>query len=204
MHDGYIFTLAICGTATASNPAPRLLNTMLAALPPVKRAALLGELVPLDQSGNLHDPLLDQIIADMHDAEVLLLISPLYRMPHPTASWSVRLPDRLQTLLKYAASQAKTNQWQGKVAAIVVVDSAGELTDSMIESQIDRIVYKQMLLAPLQRFCIEAGIEVVGATIVSEASIEPTEHGQKIVRSLAQRTYASARQRWPQALPDPV
>jgi hypothetical protein len=206
MHDGYIFTLAICGTAAASSLAPALLNTMLAAIPPVKRAALLGEVVPLDQSGRLHDTLSDQVIADIRDAEVLFLVSPLYHIAQQTETPAVTLPERFRALLARAASRSTDEQWHGKSAALVIVDTAGKRADdgddtNVTDSRVDQIVYKHMLLAPLQRFCVEAGIEVVGATIVSETGTEPDEKTLEMVRDLAQRAYASARQRLPHALP---
>ncbi len=75
MHDGYIFTIGICGGA--SGLAPACLDVMLAALPPVKRAALLGEVLLSTGIPSLDDPLIEPIRADIADAELLLLVTPL-------------------------------------------------------------------------------------------------------------------------------
>lgn len=77
MHDGYIFTLGICGGASASGPAPACLDLMLGALPPVKRAAYLGEVLLSEGAPSFADPLLAPLLADIADAEVLLLSVPL-------------------------------------------------------------------------------------------------------------------------------
>ena len=77
MHDGYIFTLGVCGSASASGPAPACLDAMLAALPPVKRAAYLGEVLTSDGAPSLADPLTAPLLADLADAELLLLVTPL-------------------------------------------------------------------------------------------------------------------------------
>ncbi len=77
MHDGYLFTLGICGSANDSGPARECLNAMLAALPPVKRAAYLGEVLISDTAPSLDDPLTTPLLADIADAEVLLVVTPL-------------------------------------------------------------------------------------------------------------------------------
>lgn len=88
MHDGYLFTLGICGGA--GGPAAACLDLMLAALPPVKRAAYLGEVLVAEGAPSFADPLLPLILADIADAEVLLIVTPL-----PGG----RLPPRLAALL---------------------------------------------------------------------------------------------------------
>lgn len=88
MHDGYLFTLGICGSA--GGPAAAALDLMLSALPPVKRAAYLGEVLVAEGAPSLDDPLLPLILADIADAEVLLIVTPL-----PGG----RLPPRLAALL---------------------------------------------------------------------------------------------------------
>ncbi|MCU0492003.1 MAG: hypothetical protein MUD01_10465 [Chloroflexaceae bacterium] len=114
MHDGYLFTLGLCGTASASSPAPALLNAMLAALPPVKRAALLGEVLPFDSQGQLLDAMLPAILGDIRDAELLLVVTPL--LP------GGRLPARLEALL-HRASQLLV-ALPPKYAVLVAVDDA--------------------------------------------------------------------------------
>lgn len=69
MHDGYVYTFGIC--TTTSGPAATLLNTLLAALPPVKRAAFLSDFTA--DSAQLY-------AAEWHDAELVLLVVPLDRI----------------------------------------------------------------------------------------------------------------------------
>ncbi|WP_298816597.1 hypothetical protein [Chloroflexus sp.] len=103
MHDGYLFTLGICGSADEDDPAPELLSALLGALPPVKRAAFLGVL-PFEQP----DPLLTDIIADMTDAELIVIVAP---------ATTPQLPTRLNTLL-CAATAARINGRYAFIAAI--------------------------------------------------------------------------------------
>jgi hypothetical protein len=90
MHDGYLYTLGICGTAAGNNPAPALLSAMLRAIPPVKRAALLGEVVLLDDPHTFADLLLDSVLGEFADAELVLIVTP---------TPGGRLPARLHQLL---------------------------------------------------------------------------------------------------------
>ncbi|PMP80736.1 MAG: hypothetical protein C0184_09045, partial [Chloroflexus aggregans] len=71
MHDGYLFTLGICGSAAEDDPAPEVLSALLGAIPPVKRAAFLGVL-PSEQP----DLLVAEIVADMRDAELIVMVTP--------------------------------------------------------------------------------------------------------------------------------
>lgn len=75
MHDGYLFTLGICGSSGGA--AVAVLDAMLAALPPVKRAAYLGEIIVSEELPGFADPLAAPIGADIADAELLLLVTPL-------------------------------------------------------------------------------------------------------------------------------
>ncbi len=206
MHDGYIYTLAICGSAAASTPAPAVVNAMLAALPPVKRAALLGEVVMLNTPADktLHDPLIDQVVPDMTDAEILLLVTPLLVRVRAEGETQVRLPARLEDLLRRAAPLVQAGQLRGKLAALVGVDTSPAAHEHNADSSLDRIVYRQTMLAPLQRFCVDAGIEIVGAAIVPAADAAPAElepTTAETVSALAQRAYQRARQQLPHALP---
>jgi hypothetical protein len=219
MHDGYVYTLAICGSATASSPAPAVLNAMLDAIPPVKRAALLGEVVPLTRNGKLDESLIDSVIADMHDAEILFFITPIYH----TNRHDVRLmlPERLQTLLQRATPLAASGALQDRLAVLVVVDSAPAVpppdtahrgddlppVDKVTDSVIARIVYRQSLFATLQRFCVQAGMHIVGATIIQRQTDAAEQSGlsaedMQLVSSLAQHAYLQARKVLPDALPD--
>ncbi|MEF3273509.1 MAG: NAD(P)H-dependent oxidoreductase [Chloroflexus sp.] len=103
MHDGYLFTLGICGSADEDDPAPDLLSALLGALPPVKRAAFLGKLGP-DQS----DQLLAEVVADMADAELIVIVAP---------ATTPQLPARLTTLLHNAA----TVNLGGRYAVVITV-----------------------------------------------------------------------------------
>lgn len=189
MHDGYLYTLGICGTVAASTPAPALLNTMLAALPPVKRAALLGEVLPLDTNGDLHDPLVDAIVADMHDAEVVLLVSPLYYR-----DGQVALPARLTALLDRAMPLVAAGQLRDKVAALVGV----------IPAPPENVGCREVL-APLHHFCARAGITVAGVAVIDEQTDSiPRPETLQTVRELARCAYAQARRRCPAVLPHTV
>lgn len=108
MHDGYLFTLGICGTASGNSPAPELLGAMLRAIPPVKRAALLGEVLLLDDPAHFADPMINMVLADVADAELLLIVSP---------TPGGRLPLRLANLLEQAAPMAL----RGTHALIVLI-----------------------------------------------------------------------------------
>lgn len=194
MHDGYLFTLGICGTAAATTSAPDLLNAMLGALPPVKRAALLGEVLHLDSNNNLYDPLLDAIVSDLRDAEVVLLISPLYYRAGYGRSVTA-LPARLTALFERCASLATTGQLHGTIVVLVGVISS--LQSPLLEREQHR-----ELLDPLHRFCVGAGMTIAGQTVVYDhADALPLPETLHTVRALAQHAYAQARQRCPDALP---
>ena len=90
MHDGYLFTLGIGGTAAGNHPAPALLSHALGSIPPVKRAALLGEVVLHAGLPTGADPLIDQVLIDIRDAELLFIVTPVVEG---------HLPLRLQQLL---------------------------------------------------------------------------------------------------------
>ncbi|NTU84737.1 MAG: hypothetical protein HGA45_36135, partial [Chloroflexales bacterium] len=68
MHDGYIFTLGICGSASMSGPAQGCLDLMLATLSPVKRAAYLGEIRVSEGAPSLDDPLRGPVAGAIADA----------------------------------------------------------------------------------------------------------------------------------------
>lgn len=89
MHDGYIFTLGIAGAA--GGPVAHCLDVMLAALPPVKRAAYLGDVLTSEGLPSLNDPLIMPILGDVADAEVLLIVTPFL---------AGRLPPRLAALTR--------------------------------------------------------------------------------------------------------
>jgi len=176
MHDGYIFTLGICGSTRAGHPALILLEAMLCALPPVKRAAHLGEVLLLEQDQQIHDPLRDPVLADMRDAEVLLIVTPLH---------TANLPFRLAGLLDYAGDLA-AGGLRGKIAVLVGIDPGTPP--------------KPASLALLQRFCDDAGITVAGKLMLTEdQAVEPTTPDR--VADLARQAYALARQDLPDALP---
>lgn len=96
MHDGYIFTLGIAGAA--GGPAADCLDAMLAALPPVKRAAYLGDVLTSTSLPSLDDPLIAPILNDIADAEVLLIVTPFI---------GGRLPPRIAALTRTTPSAAR-------------------------------------------------------------------------------------------------
>ncbi|MBX0328886.1 hypothetical protein K2Z83_14495 [Oscillochloris sp. ZM17-4] len=172
MHDGYIFTIGICGSASDSGLAPACLDTMLAALPPVKRAALLGEVLLFTGAPDLDDPMRDPIRADIADAELLLIVTPLL---------GGGLPARLRGLARaVAASPPPARQRFVALAAVGPRDDAA--------------------LAPLRRLCAAAGAEIVGELWVDDgAQLGDADRGR--LEELARAAYARARTVAPEALP---
>jgi hypothetical protein len=114
MHDGYLFTLGVCGSASDSGPAPACLDGMLAALPPVKRAAYLGEILLSQGPASLDDPLTAPLLADIADAELLLIVTPL-----PGGA----LPARLRALARAIAAAPPSG---ARLAAIVAIGDGGD------------------------------------------------------------------------------
>lgn len=171
MHDGYIFTLGVCGSASTSGPAPACLDLMLAAIPPVKRAAYLGEVLLSEGAPSLADPLLDPIRADIADAEVLLLSTPL-----PGGA----LPARLAALAR--ALEAAPPPGRRRFAALVA------FTDGPTAP-----------LWPLRHALETAGCELL-AELYAPAAAEIAEIAEEAAE-LARTTYARARVMRPEALP---
>ncbi len=172
MHDGYIFSLGICGSAAASGPAPHCLNTMLAALPPVKRAAYLGEvLVSVAQPSITYDPLLGPVCAELVDAEVLLLATPL---PGDL------LPPRLHALAQALEAAPPPT---GRRFAILVVFADGPLEG----------------LWPLRHALETAGIEILGELYAPNSDLSANISDEAV--ELACYAYARARATRPEALP---
>jgi hypothetical protein len=178
MHDGYIFTLGVCGSASDSSPAPACLNAMLAALPPVKRAAYLGEVLLNEGAPSLADPLTGLLLGDVADAEVLLIVTPL-----PGGA----LPSRVHNLAQAIAASAPAGGSQDEAqpprfAALVAIgDGQGEAFHAL-----------------------RVALARVGATIVGEIHAPAdAEQAQLVERAveLARAAYALARERRPAALP---
>jgi hypothetical protein len=141
MHDGYLFTLGVCGSASDSGPAPACLDGMLAALPPVKRAAYLGEILLSEGAPSLDDPLTAPLLADIADAELLLIVTPL-----PGGA----LPARLLGLARALEAAPPAGE---RLAAIVTV---GEGADTA--------------LRPLRLALARAGATIVGELRGHEAA----------------------------------
>lgn len=116
MHDGYLFTLGICGSASDSGPAPAILDAMLAALPPVKRAAYLGEVLISEGQPSFDDPLTAAIAADIADAELLLVVVPLL---------GGALPGRIHTLAQLKPAPPVQG---GRFAVLVSLGASGPET----------------------------------------------------------------------------
>lgn len=157
MHDGYLFTLGISGTPLGNRPAARLLLQMMAALPPVKRVAALGD------GGSLHEP----VLADLRDAELLLLATP------------APLPPRVHALLEFLAPAVEAGLLQGKVAALAAVGQEHEVP---------------LALQALRDFCAAAGVTVAAAQgyplLLGEGQLVDAER-------LARLAYGLAEQRLP-------
>lgn len=164
MHDGYLFTLGICGTASGSSPAPALIGAMLRAIPPVKRAALLGEVLLLDDPTIFADPLRETVLADIRDAELLLIVSPLR---------SGRLPGRLTQLLKVAAEMPLG----GKHALVVLLGTAE-----------DRLRTAEHVIS---RLIEPSGMHIIETLTASDELISPTE--QAAIEAATLRAYQVAR-----------
>ncbi len=177
MHDGYIFTLGICGVAADSHPAPALLDALMAALPPVKRAAFLGDVLPINDAGAVYDPLLEPIINDIADAETVLIVAPL-RTDGP--------PARLIHILEQAARSDAVIQPRPRFAVLVGIASNSDAAPE--------------LLAPARDCCDQLGIAVASAQIISIAeAVDPTM--QQALLDQVRHVYLQARARYPDALP---
>jgi NAD(P)H-dependent FMN reductase len=172
MHDGYIFTIGICGSASDSGLAPACLDAMLAALPPVKRAALLGEVLLFDGPPDLDDPLTDPIRADIADAELLLIVTPV---------GEGGLPARLRALARaVVAAPPPTRQ---RFAVVVAVGLRDE--DALL---------------PLRRLCAAAGAKAISELWVKDDDMLSAGR-RKQLEYLARAAYEMARGLQPEALP---
>lgn len=171
MHDGYLFILGICGSTSDSGPAPRCLDVMLAALPPVKRAAYLGEVLISEGAPSLADPLLQPVLEDIADAEVLLVATPL-----PGGA----LPARLAALAHSLA--AAPPPARRRFAALVA------FTDGSTAA-----------LWPLRHALEAAGCEIL-VELYAPAAAEPAAIADEAAE-LAREAYARARALRPEALP---
>lgn len=178
MHDGYLFTLGICGSTAADHPALFVLNTMLTALPPVKRAAYLGPVVPLDQHGQLYDALIEPIVSDMRDAELLLIVTPVS---------AAALPARLAALLDHVVPLASDGMLRDKVAALVAITP-------------DTAPAEMTALQRLQDFCVVARMQIAGQRYFTTSAVTQPP-AVAVVMALARQAYTAARQRVPDALP---
>ncbi len=196
MHDGYIFTLGICGTAAASSPAPALLGAMLVALPPVKRAAYLGDVLRLNGSRDLphptHDKLLDEVLADLHDAELLLIVSPIFFHP---VTHAVSVPARMQHLLERARTlpaAALRDKW-------AVLVSLANPHHAHLVQQLDPAQH------PLHTFCAAVGITVVASHHVATDTTDrdTAQVLQALLADKARTAYSLIRTHYPDALPPP-
>jgi NAD(P)H-dependent FMN reductase len=172
MHDGYIFTIGICGSASDSGLAPACLDALLAALPPVKRAALLGEVMVFAGEPDLGDPMVDPIRADIADAELLLIATPVS---------SGGLPARLRALARAVA--ASPPPARPRFAALVAV---GRRDDSA--------------LAPMRALCAAAGAAIVGELWLGADDALGDDARQQL-GELAREAYGQARGLRPEALP---
>ncbi len=127
MHDGYLFTLGICGSASESGPAPACLNAMLAALPPVKRAAYLGEILLSEGAPSLADPLTMPLLGEISDAELLLIVTPLA---------GGALPARVQTLARAMAADPPPGR---RFAVIVTIGDGADEALHLLREALARV-----------------------------------------------------------------
>lgn len=176
MHDGYLFTLGVCCSTSANNPALMLLDTLLGALPPVKRAAFLSDVGAPDHQAGFDDQVLPAIVADLCDAELLIVVTPVS---------SDALPDRLTAVLHQAAPLAHSGALREKMVLLVGIADSNE---------------KNMPFAQLQHFCITAGMTLTTAVVVrKDVALQPGTLKQ--LRLAAQQAYAQCRMHIPEALP---
>ncbi|WP_129671886.1 hypothetical protein [Candidatus Chloroploca sp. Khr17] len=170
MHDGYIFTLGICGSTMASGPAPASLDLMLAALAPVKRAAYFGEVLISTDLPSLDDPLTTPVVNDIADADVLLITTPL-----PGG----KLPARLHSLVRLIEHAAPV---QRRRFAVIIA-----FTDGTTEG-----------LWPLRHALDAAAIEVL-SELYAPAEADLDELAPELI-SLAHMVYGRAHALHPEAL----
>ncbi len=171
MHDGYIYTLGICGSASGSGLAPACLDLMLAALPPVKRAAYLGEVLVDDGTASPIDPLIEPVRADIDAAELLIIVTPLH---------GGRLPTRLTTLIR--AIEQEPPSVARRFALLVV------FADTSLVG-----------LWPLRHAFEHAAIELLNEIYVpTDGDLHPI--ADELI-TLARQAYGRARAMHPEALP---
>lgn len=171
MHDGYIYTLGICGSASGSGPAPACLDLMLAAVPPVKRAAYLGEVLLSSGAASLVDPLIEPVRADIDAAELLIIVTPLP---------GNKLPARLTALVN--AIEHEPPSVARRFALLVVFADA-----SLVG------------LWPLRHALESAAIELLNELYIPTES-DPQLIADELV-TLARQAYGRARAMHPEALP---
>lgn len=172
MHDGHLFTIGICGAA-AGGPAVALLNSLLTALPPVKRAALLGEVGALDAQGRLNDPLAEPLLADIADAELIIIVTPLI---------FGSLPPRLEHILHRLDQPASGQSLSGKVCRYI---SIGEGSDRGATR--------------LSRLCGNRGTDFTALAFPPCDQLDPAQCEAAV--AVVRRAYALARSRMPDVLP---
>ncbi|NTW01195.1 MAG: NAD(P)H-dependent oxidoreductase [Oscillochloris sp.] len=170
MHDGYIFTIGICGSANGL--APACLDIMLSALPPVKRAALLGEVLLFEGTPSLDDPLIGPIRADIADAELLVLVTPVLGNDIPT---------RLHTLAN--AMNIAPPPASPRFAVLVIIGP-----------------HNNAALSSLRHICTMAGATVIGELWVEDTGNLSIEI-ERLLATLARVAYTQAHSLHPEALP---
>jgi hypothetical protein len=171
MHDGYIYTLGICGSAAGGGPAPVCLDLMLAALPPVKRAAYLGEVLLSADAPSLDDPLIAPVRDELADTELVLLVTPL-----PGGA----LPASLSAL---AAAIEHMPPPPARRFAVLVAFADGSLAG----------------LWPLRHALDAAGIEILSELYAPTGTLAAAIAEEAV--TLARIAYARARALHPEALP---
>lgn len=171
MHDGYLFTLGICGTASSASIAPGLLTAMMRLIRPVKRVAHLGDICPLQADGSLaNDSFLEEVVDDIPDAEALLIVTPVLHRG---------LPPRLQALLTCASERLAASAFAEMIAGLVCV--GGDPAD------------REVAELAVRRWCDQHQITLGGVLALPDALLDPAE--QELALELARQVYEGASQR---------
>lgn len=172
MHDGYIFTLGIAGAA--GGPTADCLDAMLAALPPVKRAAYLGDVLMSEGLPSLSDPLILPILGDVADAEVLLIVTPFI---------AGRLPPRIA-----AVTRTMPPADRRRFAALITLGEG------------DATSLRAWLAATNAELCAELALSADGATAQTAATDASGNSPADRLAACARAAYAAARALHPSAL----
>ncbi len=199
MHDGYMFTL---GLAAGGDAAVQVLNAALAAVPPVKRAIVAGAVVALKAPHDaLHETLLPVVTADLRDSELVVLVSGVTLVGTAPNARRVQHDARLLGLLRQVPPPPADRLRQAVLLA--VVSGTGEdmralNTPARARTAVD-VVQRQIMLAPLQQFCMRCGIAVASSALLSAPDGTPTATAYEEANVLARAAHVALQQHYPDA-----